>query len=94
MNESVRGLIREQKMHSSYLPKLNVSVPDEVLGFHEQWDGLHQKVCDDRRLCAHPAEFVAAIGPVMEENLSEANIKAMFEELGQALKRATSRWKG
>ena len=69
-------------------------VPDEVLAFHEQWDGLRQKVQDDRRLCAHPAEFVAAVQPVMEEDLSEANIKAAFEGLGQALKQATRRWKG
>ena len=93
-DESVQGLISEQRMHSSYLPKLNVSVPDEVLAFHEQWDGLRRKVRDDGRLSAHPAEFVAAVRPVMEEDLSEANIKAMFESLGQALERATSTWRG
>ena len=93
-NESVQGLINEQRMHSSYLPKLHISVPDRVLLFSEQWDNLARKVRDDRHLCANPAEFVAAVRPVMEEDLSEANVKAMFEGLGRALKRSTRRWRG
>lgn len=93
-NESVRGLISEQKMHSAYLAKLNVSVSDGVLAFHEQWDDLRRKVHDERHLGAHPAEFVAAVRPVMEDGLSETNIQAMFEGLGGALKQATKGWRG
>ena len=93
-NESVQGLIEEQRMHSSYLPKLSIRVPGEVLAFHQHWDSLTQKVRDDHQLCAHPAEFVAAVRPVMEKDLAEANVKVMFEGLGQALKQATNRWRG
>jgi hypothetical protein len=93
-DESVDGLFKEQRMHSDYLPKLDVSVPNEVLAFHEQWDGLRAKVHDDGHHCARPAEFVALVQPVMEDGLGEANIQAMFEGLGNALSQATKRWRG
>lgn len=93
-DESVNGLITEQKMHSSYLSKLNVSLPEEVLAYHKQWDGLRQKVRDDGIHCANPVKFVTAVRPVVEGDLSEASIKAMFDGLGQALNRATHKWKG
>lgn len=92
--ESVSGLISEQRMHSAYLPALQISVPDEVFRFHAQWDGLAQKVRDDRHLSAHPAEFVAAVLPSTEQQLSESGIKRMFESLGSALKSATRAWRG
>ena len=93
LNASVEGLIQEQRMHSSYLSALDVYVPDEVTAFHSQWEGLAQKVRDDGHLCENPAEFLATIRPVMEEGLSEENIKGMFGSLGEALSAATSRWK-
>ncbi len=93
-DESVGGLIEEQRMHSSYLPKLHITVPDEVLAFHKQWDGLDQKVRDDGRLCAQPAEFLDIVRPVMEQDMSEASIRIMFSSLGQALKHATRDWRG
>jgi hypothetical protein len=92
LNASVEGLIQEQRMHSSYLSPLNVHVPDKVTAFNDQWDGLAQKVSDDGRLCENPAEFLALIRPVMEENLSDQSIREMFESLGEALSAATSRW--
>lgn len=92
--KSVDGLIKQQKMHSSYLPELHVSLPDEVLAFHQQWDGLREKVEADGHLCANPAEFVAAVQPVMERELNKEKIETMFDSLGGALKRATDRWKG
>jgi len=92
-DRSVQGTLDEQKMHSAYLPMPEVSLREEVLGFHAQWDDLRSKVRDERHLSAHPAEFVAAVGPVMQEGLSEARIKAMFEGLGQALDAATRGWR-
>jgi hypothetical protein len=89
---SVEGLIQEQRMHSAYLSALEVYVPDGVVAFHAQWEELAQKVRDDGRLCENPAEFLAAIRPVMEESLSEERIKGMFESLGEALSAATGRW--
>ena len=93
-SESVGGLIEEQRMHSAYLPELDVSLPDDVRAFHERWDGLAQKVRDDGRLCAHPSEFLAIIRPVMEKDLAGENVKAMFESLGRALDQSTQRWRG
>jgi hypothetical protein len=92
LNASVEGLIQEQRMHSSYLSPLDVHIPDEVTAFNDQWEGLAKKVSDDGRLCENPAEFLALIRPVMEEGLTEENIKEMFESMGEALSAATSRW--
>ena len=92
-NESVKGLIDEQRMHSSYLPKLKISVPGEVLEFHSQWEGLYQKVQDDHQICAEPEMFIESIQPVIDHDLSEVNIKTMFENLGQALKQSTEIWR-
>lgn len=92
-NESVQGLINEQRMHSSYLPQLKISIPDEVLTFHKHWEGLYQKVQDDRQISAFPEEFMAAIQPVIDKDLSESHIKAMFENLGRALNQATKSWR-
>jgi len=93
-NESVQGLIEEQRMHSAYLSKLKVELPDKVLDYHQQWDGLAGLVRDDAHLGAQPTEFVAAVQPVLDNHLSEKAIKDMFERMGQALKSATARWKG
>ncbi|NLF01008.1 MAG: hypothetical protein GX601_08520 [Anaerolineales bacterium] len=92
--ESVAGLIEEQRMHSAYLPRLRIELPNGVLRFHTQWDRLAAKVRDDARLSAHPTEFMAAVQPTIESELTEAGIKAMFEGMGQALKQATKSWKG
>jgi predicted nucleic acid-binding Zn-ribbon protein len=92
-DESVGGLIEEQRMHSAHLPELYVTVPDDVRAFHTQWDGLAQQVQDDGRLCANPADFLTIVRPVMEGDLSEARIKAMFDGLGQALDEATQPWR-
>ncbi|HET89692.1 MAG TPA: hypothetical protein ENN99_02990 [Chloroflexi bacterium] len=93
-DESVQGLIKEQSMHSAYLPKLRITVPDDVAAFHGQWDGLAQQVRDDGRLCAQPTEFLDIVRPVIQRELSETQIKGMFESMGQALDKATRGWKG
>ena len=92
--ESIEGLIGEQRMHSEFLPKLKVQLPDSVIAFHKQWDGLRAKMRDDARLCAHPTEFLKAAQPVMERDLSDEAITNMFNCLGQALDEATKKWTG
>ena len=49
---------------------------------------------DESHLCNHPSEFLDIVRPAMEGGLSEPNIKAMFDGLGQALRHATTRWEG
>ncbi|MBM4464278.1 MAG: hypothetical protein FJ014_01715 [Chloroflexi bacterium] len=91
---SVEGLIGEQRMHGEFLPRLQVRLPDAVIAFHNQWDGLRAKMHDDARLCAHPAEFLEAARPVIQRDLSDEAINNMFNHLGQALTEATRKWRG
>ena len=93
-NESVEGLLSEQKMHSAHLPQLNVALPGSVVAFHGKWDGLALLVSDEGRLAANPVEFMATIEPVVARDLSEASVQTMFESMGQALDQATSAWRG
>jgi peptidoglycan hydrolase CwlO-like protein len=92
--ESVEGLVGEQRMHSQFLPRLQVQLPDSVIAFHNQWDGLRAKMRDDARLCANPIEFLQTARPVMERDLSNEAITNMFNCLGQALDEATKKWRG
>jgi hypothetical protein len=92
-NESTQGLIDQQKMHSAYLPKLVVSLPDMVLDFHNGWESLHQNVLDEGTISTHPDEFLVKYQPMIDEDLSEARIKVMFENMGVALNQATEKWR-
>jgi hypothetical protein len=92
-DHSVTGLVEEQRMHSAYLSRLDVDVPDDVEAFHAQWEGLAQKVRDDGKLCQNPTEFLAVVLPEFEGKLSEAVIRESFESLGRALTAATRRWR-
>ena len=94
MQESIGALVREQRMHSAYLPKLQVQIPKEAKSFHRQWDGLQQMVLDEKTICEQPADFVKTIEPVLEGQLSDAAIGRMFDSLGGALsKAADEQWK-
>jgi len=92
-NESVQGLIDQQKMHSAYLPELVVSLPDKVLDFHKGWEDLRQSVQDEGNISAHPDEFLVNFQPLIDEDLGEARIKAMFENMGAALNQSTEKWR-
>jgi len=92
--ESVGGLIGEQRMHSEFLPRLKVRLPDSAVAFHNQWDGLKAKMRDDARLCANPAEFLEVAQPVIERDLSDEAVTSMFNSLGQALTESTKKWRG
>lgn len=92
--ESVGGLMGEQRMHSDFLPGLKVQLPDSVIAFHNQWDGLKAKMRDDARLCDHPTEFLEAARPVIQRDLSNEAVTSMFNSLGQALTESTERWRG
>jgi predicted nucleic acid-binding Zn-ribbon protein len=94
MQNSVGALVREQRMHSAYLPKLQVEIPDAVQAFHQQWDDLRASVIDEKTICEHPMDFVKTMEPVMERQLSDPAINQMFESLGGALSRAADeQWK-
>jgi hypothetical protein len=90
--QSVEGLMREQEMHSAYLKPLDFSLPARVRAFHEQWPALARQFVDEKAVGAHPADFSAAVKPLLEGPLSQASIEAMFDDLGAAIKKATARW--
>jgi predicted nuclease with TOPRIM domain len=92
--ESVEGLIGEQRMHSEFLPRLKVQLSNSVIAFHSQWDGLRAKMRDEARLSAHSSEFLAAAQVVIERDLSDEAVTSMFDRLGQALAEATKDWRG
>ena len=92
--ESVGGLIGEQRMHSEFLPGLKLRLPDSAIVFHNQWDGLRAKMRDDARLCAHPTEFLEAARPVIQRDLGDEAVTSMFNSLGQALTESTEKWRG
>ena len=94
MQDSIGALVREQRMHSEYLPKLKVQIPAEARAFHQQWDKLREMVLDEKTICEHPMDFVKAMEPVMEEGLGDPAIGRMFDSLGGALSRAADeQWK-
>lgn len=94
VNQSVKALIQEQKMHSSYLKPVDVEIDDGVLQFHKQWDALRSKVKDEKALGKNPAQFSRLFDAEVKGWLAEANIKRMFDSLGAALTHATRNWKG
>jgi hypothetical protein len=81
-------------MHGDFLPQLKVQLPDSVIAFHSQWDGLRAKMRDDARLCVHPTEFLETAQPVVERDLSDEVITSVFNSLGQAMDEATKKWRG
>jgi chromosome segregation ATPase len=93
LQDSVNGLADEQRMHSAYLPQLRVSLPADIVKFHQQWDALAAAVRDDSHLADHPSEFRTQMQPLVDEELAEPRIQAMFDGLGEALQQATQEWR-
>jgi chromosome segregation ATPase len=91
---SVEAVIHEQQRHSAYLQSVSVDVDDGVLQFHKQWDGLRAQVKDEKAIGQHPAEFSALFDAAIKGPLAEANIKSMFDSLGNSLDAATHGWRG
>ncbi len=94
LQNSVGALVREQRMHSAHLPKLQVEIPRPAVTFHEQWDSLRAMVLDEKSICEHPMDFVKNMEPIMETQLGNPAINRMFNSLGEALTQAAkSQWK-
>ncbi len=90
--KSVEGLQREQQMHSAYLKPLDFELPARVEAFHHQWPELARRFVDEKTIGDNPADFSAAVEPLLAQDLAEARIEAMFDDLGAMIKRATARW--
>jgi hypothetical protein len=92
IRQSIEGLDNEQRMHSAYLKPLGFDLPGRIEALRKQWPALAQQFADEKTIGAHPADFSAAVKPLLEGTLSEANIEAMFKELGATIQRATAAW--
>ncbi|MFC2038040.1 hypothetical protein ACFLYD_08825, partial [Chloroflexota bacterium] len=60
--------------------------------FHQQWPALAQQFSDEETIGGQPEDFAIAVQPLLDGPLSEANIKAMFDDLGRMIEQATARW--
>ncbi len=94
IQKSVEQLRAQERKYSAHLPKLNFSVSDEVI--HHQttlWSALEEKLEGQSYYSEHPFIFVQVARNVIEDHLNDDKIQWIFEELGNALERATQRWK-
>jgi chromosome segregation ATPase len=92
IRKSIDGLRQEQEMHGAYLKALDFSLPAGVEAFHRQWPELARQFADEKAIGAQPADFAAAVEPLLEGPLSQASIEAMFNDLGVMIERATAAW--
>ncbi|MBI5031648.1 MAG: hypothetical protein HZB51_14055 [Chloroflexi bacterium] len=94
LSASVTSLASEQSTHSAHLPTLQFELPDNAVAFGRTWDDLYAKSKDEKNLASHPADFVAAMQPFLNERLTKDHIASFFDGLGSAITRATAGWKG
>ena len=89
--ESVEGVKKEQDMHAE-LSHLQFAAPDFVLQFDQIWDALWPTVQDEKAAISHPAEFAKIIQDVIGSRLTNEQIEAYFNTLGDTLNSATKAW--
>jgi chromosome segregation ATPase len=87
---SVGTVYEEQRRYE--LPSLTVNLPDTVTAFHAIWPDFQAKVKDEKYLGTHPVEFEQRISAIVPQRLGEASIQKMFDDMGEALTRATKAW--
>ena len=93
MDRFIRSLgtvYEEQRRYK--LPMLSVELSDAVTSFHVSWPDTQAKVKDEKYLGTHPMEFSQRVQGVIQERLSEGAIQKMFEDMGEALNKATKAW--
>jgi len=93
MDRFIRSLgtvYEEQRRYK--LPMLSVELSDAVTSFHVSWPDTQAKVKDEKYLGTHPLEFSQRVQGVIQERLSEGAIQKMFEDMGEALNKATKAW--
>jgi len=88
---SVATVYDEQKRYKLAMPKL--TLPDSVTSLHTVWPEFQARVKDERYLGTHPLEFSQRAKEVVQQRLTEAAIKRMFEDMGSALTKATKQWR-
>ena len=88
---SVATVYEEQRRYK--LPPLTLNLPDTVTSFHTVWSDFQSQVKDEKYLGTHPLEFNRRIQTVVQEQINEDDIQKMFDDMGEALTKATKAWR-
>jgi hypothetical protein len=88
---SVATVYEEQRRYK--LPSLSLNLSNAVTSFHTVWPDFQAKVKDEKYLGTHPLEFNQRIEDIVQARINEAAIQKMFEDMGDALTRATKAWR-
>jgi predicted nucleic acid-binding Zn-ribbon protein len=87
---SVRTVRQEQRRFD--LPRTHVMVPHSVAITNQIWKTLQQQVEDEKYMGTHPLKFSRIVDRYIKSRLADEQIESFFQELGQALNRATEAW--
>jgi hypothetical protein len=88
---SVATVYEEQRRYR--LASINLQLSDAVTSLHSAWPAFQAKIKDERYMGTHPLEFHQRVQDFVRDRLNEDSIKRMFEDMGNALNRATQAWK-
>jgi len=87
---SVGTVYEEQRRYK--LAQIKIGLSDAVTSFHALWPEFQAKVKDEKYLGTHPLEFSQRVREIVEGRLNQAAIQRMFEDMGNALNKATKAW--
>ncbi len=87
---SVRTVREEQRRFN--LPRTRVLVPHSVAATNQIWKTLKNHVEDEKEMGTNPLKFSRIADHYIKSRLSDEQIESFFQELGQALNRATKAW--
>lgn len=87
---SVQTVLQEQRRYN--LKQVDVLVPPLAVRINQIWDELGAKVRDEKYMGKHPLEFSRLVQGYIKRRLTDENIQRYFEEMGEALSRATAAW--
>ncbi|MFO7916565.1 MAG: hypothetical protein R6V13_00590 [Anaerolineae bacterium] len=87
---SVQTVLEEQRRFD--LPRTHVLVPHSVAVTNQIWKTLQDHVEDERDMGTNPLKFSRIVDHYTKSRLTDEQIESFFQELGQALSRATEAW--
>mgnify|MGYP001077810097 CR=1 FL=1 len=88
--KSVQTVLQEQRRYS--LAEIEVRLPPSAVAVNQIWEALRAKILDEKYMGKHPLEFSQVVDRHVKERLTDEKIQAFFEEMGEALSAATSKW--
>ncbi|NTU61188.1 MAG: hypothetical protein HGA95_02505 [Caldiserica bacterium] len=90
--KSVVNLKHEQDTYST-LAKLNFEISDSVSLLNNSFSEIIPTIKDEKKMAENPKLYSESIKAKLSQNLTDANIEAMFNSLGKAVEVATKAWK-